>query len=523
MISPGKYKIPCQAKCKIRQPQIRVGCIETVGMTHQPKRTPLPLSDIDEKRNENTDVHPMPLMGRGFQVQIVKAAVGQRTLRDSIQWRKGQGILSAFNASRNPIPNFQSQQKPAEPAIPPTPTKREESPPPRRPRVVTFDLSNTKFAQTINNDVLLEIKREIAERRWEVESEMPEEAITNPIPEKEIEKNVTKEEEDFDEEEDDDEGYFDGIPWDYANEENIEASPISKLVSDEIHQEHITNTIETDTVGDDIEKASHEDDLNQEPNSEEAMTVSETEASNTDVVGREIDREHDEEVNSENDEDDFVGNQALDLEETMNTEVVENEIDTETNQEQNSEETMNTSTTEVVENETDYDNEQVNNDNTETNQEQNSEETENMSTTDVVGHETESEHEQANKEEELATVEECLQTGDFSYNDGYETANLSSLDSSTVCQSEAIIEQNESQEITTDFENSNKESEEVPEDQTENDSAGLNNDQDLEREGKISDTINSLHFQEIPSQKTTPRELYERFEAERNEINQEQD
>lgn len=482
MISPGKYKIPCQAKCKIRQPQIRVGCIDAGGMAHQQKRTPLPLSDIDEKRNENTDVHPMPLMGRGFQVQIVKAAVGQRTLRDSIQWRKGQGILAAFNASRNPIPNFQSQQKPAEPTIPPTPTKREESPPPRRPRVVTFDLSNTKFAQTINNDVLLEIKREIAERRWEVELEMPEEAVTNPIPEKQIDKNVSnEEEEDFDEEEDDDEGYFDGIPC-YANEVDIEASPISKLVPDEPHQEEVTNTIETDFVGNDIEKMT----LDQEPDSEESTTVIETEVSNPDA---EIAREHDEEDNSKNDEDDFVENQSQELEETMNVSV-----------------------TEVVENETDYDNEQVNNeDDTETNQEQNTEETENMSTTDVVGHETESEHEEETNKVELE-LSQCPPTDDFPYNDSDETANL-------VSKSETIIE---SQEISTDF----KEFEEVPEDQIEtpgNDSTSLNNDQDPEREGKLADSINTLYFQEIPSQKTTPRELYERFEAERNEINQEQD
>lgn len=215
LISPGKCRIPGHQKCKIHQHHVRPACAESPFVVpQQTKRTPAPLTDFNEKRNENAEPHPAPLMGRGFQAQIVKAAVGQRTLRDSIQWRKGQGILSAFNASRNPIPKLHACEEAQETKYKPKwAVKRDESPPPRRPRIVTFNLENTKFAKTITNDFLSEIKKEIAERRWEVEEECDETPVVEEttVDVEEIDAVKQVEEEDAEEEDDDDEGYFDAV------------------------------------------------------------------------------------------------------------------------------------------------------------------------------------------------------------------------------------------------------------------------------------------------------------------------
>ena len=247
LISPGKCRIPGHQKCKIHQPHVRPACVESpLVLPQQTKRTPARLTDFDEKRNENAEPHPAPLMGRGFQAQIVKATVGQRTLRDSIQWRKGQGILSAFNASRNPIPNLHACEEAQETKYKPKwAVKRDESPPPRRPRIVTFNLENTKFAKTITNDFLSEIKNEIAERRWEVEEECDEppvvEETTVVVEVTEVVKHV--EEEDAEEEDEDDEGYFDAVDPDEEDQapEELESGGEEQGLGSETQNENASD------------------------------------------------------------------------------------------------------------------------------------------------------------------------------------------------------------------------------------------------------------------------------------------
>lgn len=156
MIPVGKPTIPRTWKQKVaKPPQLRVSNFQMttplsrVSLYREEDKSPdsepvyqTEYQNIPFAGKESMTPSPVVTINRGRDFSGVKGCVCQRTVRDSIKWKRGQGLLSAYNAPHK-APVIQLSDNKQE-----SPKKAAETPTPTRPRVVTFNIDPPNFAKT---------------------------------------------------------------------------------------------------------------------------------------------------------------------------------------------------------------------------------------------------------------------------------------------------------------------------------------------------------------------------------------
>lgn len=158
MIPIGKPTIPRTWKQKVaKPPQLRVSNFQmTTPLSRMslhreeeksPESEPIYYTEdenIHYTGKESMTPSPIVTINRGRDFSGVKGCVCQRTVRDSIKWKRGQGLLSAYHAPhRTPVIQLGDGKPVTE-----SPKKAAETPTPTRPRVVTFNIDPPNFAKT---------------------------------------------------------------------------------------------------------------------------------------------------------------------------------------------------------------------------------------------------------------------------------------------------------------------------------------------------------------------------------------
>lgn len=161
MIPAGKCTIPRTWKQNaVKPPQLRISNFQMttplsrVSIFREEERSPdsEPMIRTDNLHPNHTlgakeSMTPSPVVtiNRGRDFGGVKGCVCQRTVRDSIKWKRGQGLLNAYNAPHKPtVIQLADTSKP----VPESTKKAAETPTPTRPRVVTFNIDPPNFAKT---------------------------------------------------------------------------------------------------------------------------------------------------------------------------------------------------------------------------------------------------------------------------------------------------------------------------------------------------------------------------------------